>query len=434
MIARQTLRALAHRNFRLFFAGQSVSLVGTWMQQVAMAWLVYELTGSAWWLGVVGFAGQVPSLFVSPVAGVLVDRHDRRRTVLLTQTLAMLQAFALAALELTGAIRVWHVVALGGFIGLVNAVDMPARQAFLTEMVPRREDLGNAIALNSSMFNGARLVGPALAALVLARAGAGVCFLLNGLSFLAVLASLAAMRVPPRDPEARPRGPLGRGLREGFAYAFGFAPIRSLLLLLAVVSTAGMAYQVLLPVVATELLGGREATYGLLTAASGVGALAAAVYLASRHSVLGLGKWVAGAPALLGAGVLAVSFCTRPGPALPLAALTGFAMMIHMAASNTILQTIVDEDKRGRVMSLYTMAFLGTAPVGSLAGGALAARYGVEVALRCSAAVGLAGAAAFALYMPRLRALVRPIYVRLGILPGLSGNVPGDTPVAAGEA
>ncbi len=286
---RPLLRALGHRNFRLFFLGQGISLIGTWMQQVAVAWLVLVLTGSPLWLGVVGFAGQIPALVLAPFAGVLVDRWDRYRLILLTQTLAMLQAFVLAALALSGTVEVWQVAVLSLLLGAVNAFDMTARQAFLTDLVERGEDLPNAIALNSSLVNGARLVGPALAGLLLAWTSPGVCFLVNGISYLAVLAALLALRVPRHQP--LPAGvPLMRQLREGFAYAFGFAPIRALLLLLALVSLLGMAYSVLLPVFATEVLGGGAGTLGLLSAASGVGALGSAVVLAARRSVVGLGR------------------------------------------------------------------------------------------------------------------------------------------------
>ena len=433
MSLRTALRALAHRNFRLFFAGQTVSLVGTWMQQLAMGWVVFDRWHSARLLGVVGFCGQVPAFFLAPFAGVLLDRVNRHRAILVTQTAAMLQAFALAGLVLSDTVEGWHLVVLALVVGVINAFDMPARQAFLTEMVATKDDLGNAIALNSSMFNGARLVGPALAGFVLAAVGAGWCFLANGLSFLAVLAALLAMRVPPRPLPPR-HGPLLHGLREGFAYAFGFPPIRTLLLLVALVSTAGMAFQVLMPVLATEGLGGDARTLGYLTAASGAGALAGAVFLAARHNVVGLGRWIAASPAAFAAALVALSFAGTLPAALPLLAAAGFAMMLHMASSNTVLQTIVDEDKRGRVMSLYTMAFMGAAPLGSLLGGALAEHFGVAVTFRAAAAVCLIGAVAFARGLPRLRAQVRPLYVRLGILPELDGRLPAEEPTLGPSA
>lgn len=416
------LRALAHRNFRLFFAGQLVSLIGTWMQQLALAWLVFQLTRSPGWLGLVGFAGQVPSFFLAPLAGVVADRVNRHRLIVATQTLMMLQAFAVAALDLTGAITVWHILFLSLFLGLVTVFDMTGRQAFLTEMVERREDLANAIALNSSMFNGARLVGPALAGLVLAQTSAGVCFLLNGVSYLAVLAALLAMRVTPRRRE-KPRTGLVQGVREGFGYAFGFPPIRALLLLLALVSLLGISYTVLLPVFATDVLQGGPETLGFLSTAAGLGALAGALLLASRKTVLGLGRWIATMPAVFGLALMAFAFCERLLPALACLLVAGFALMVQMAASNTVLQTIVDEDKRGRVMSLYTMAFMGTAPLGSLLAGFLGDALGVSVAVLLAGAGCVLGSVLFLVHYPALRRLIRPIYRQMGILPELATGV-----------
>ncbi|HZT81095.1 MAG TPA: MFS transporter [Gemmataceae bacterium] len=420
------LRALGHRNYRLYFIGQGVSLIGTWMQQVAAAWLVFELTHSSWWLGVVNFAGQMPAFFVAPFAGVLVDRWNRHRLLILTQTLMMLQAFALAALALTHVIHVWHLLALSALLGLVNAFDMTGRQAFLTQIVARREDLANAIALNSSMVNGTRLVGPALAGVVLAGAGAGVCFLVNGISYLAVLAALLAMCVTQAERKA-PHPPLVQGLREGFAYAFGFPPIRALLLLLAAASLMGFSYAVLLPVFATDVLHGGARMLGVLTAASGVGALLAAMWLAARKTVLGLGRVIAVAPAAAGLGLIAFSFSQWWWLSAPLLSVTGFALMAQMASSNTILQTIVDEDKRGRVMSLYTMAFLGMSPLGSLLIGWLADVLGAPAALLISGVSCVLASLAFAPYLPSLRARVRPIYTRLGILPQAAAGVQAAT-------
>jgi MFS family permease len=424
--ARRPFRALAHRNFRLFCVGQGVSLIGTWAQQVAAAWLVYQLTGSPLWLGLVAFAGQIPSFFLAPVAGVFVDRLPRRRLLLVTQTLAMLQAFGLAALALTGAVEVWHVVVLNVALGAVTAFDMTARQVFLTELVATREDTANAIALNSSLVNGARLLGPAVAGFAVAHAGAGVCFLVNGASYVAVLAVLFAIAVLGRA--VPPRGRVWHELGEGLRYAFGFTPIRSLLSLLAVMSVAGAAQTTILPVVAANLPGGGPDTFGLLAAASGVGALAAALVLAARVSVVGLGRWLAAAPALFGAALVGLSFAGSVFTAAAALALAGFAVMTHMAASNTVLQTVAEEAKRGRVMSLYTAAFYGAAPLGSLAAGALAESAGLAPALWAVAGVGVAASAVFALRLPRLRELVRPIYVRLGILPEPGAAGP-STPV-----
>jgi MFS family permease len=425
MASHHPLRALAHRNFRLFFAGQGLSLVGTWVQSLALSWMVPGLVPpdqAPAWLGVVTFAGQIPAFFLSPVAGVLVDRWNRHRLIVLTQTLAMLQAAALAVLTLTGAIDIWSVLALNLFIGLVNVFDMTGRQAFLTEMVADRGDLGNAIALNSSLVNGARLVGPFLAGGLLALTdNPGLCFVINALSYLAVIVALLAMRVAPPRPRAGRRHPWHE-LREGLAYAFGFAPIRAILLLLALVSAAGMSYAVLLPLIARDQLHGDAVTLAVLTAASALGALLAAGLLAARASVLGLGKWIAAAPVLMGASLAAFSFTDSPWLAAPLMAVIGFAAMLNMAASNTVLQTIVDEDKRGRVMSLYTLAFLGVTPVGGLLAGLLANAAGIPFTLRVGAALCAAGGLAFATQLGRLRQLVRPLYVRLGILPDLGSS------------
>src|SRR5437763_4878259 len=412
------LRALGHRNFRLFFAGQGISLIGTWMQQVALAWLVYELTRSPLWLGLVGFAGQIPSFFLAPVAGVLVDRHNRHRLLLLTQTLAMAQAALVAVLAWSGLIAVWHILLLSTFLGLVNAFDMPARQAFLTDMVTDRNALANAIALNSSLVNGARLIGPALAGLLLAEAGAAVCFFVNAGSYVAVLAAMLAMQVPTRAPV--PGGRMVSGVSEGFVYAFGFPPIRSILLLVSLMSLAGMPYTVLLPVFATDVLGGGARTLGLLSAATGVGALIAALLLAGRRSVLGLGRWIALSPGAFGLLLVAFGLSRSLGLSLLLLAGLGFALLMHLAASNTVLQTIVEEDKRGRVMSLYTMAFIGVAPLGSLLFGAVADATGAPTAMLAAGCCCIVGSVVFAVHLPVLRERVRPIYMQLGILPEMA--------------
>jgi MFS family permease len=418
---RQLLRSLAHRNYRLYFAGQSVSLIGTWMQQIAMSWLVFEMTQSSFQLGVVLFAGQIPALFLSPVAGVLIDRWDRHRVLLLTQSLAMVQAFLLAFLTLGGFVAVWQLIVLSLFLGIVNTFDMTTRQAFLSELVTNRGDLGNAIALNSSMVNGARLVGPTLAGILLAQTSAGVCFLVNGLSYLAVLLALLAMRLSPSRRQ-RHTAPLWEGLREGFGYVAGFAPIRTLLLL-GLASMAGTSYTVLLPEFTVRRLQGDAHTLGFLTAASGLGALTGALFLASRKSVLGLGRWILLSLTLLGAGLLAFARVADLKLSLLVLFALGFAMMVEMAASNTLLQTIVAEDKRGRVMSFYTMAFLGMAPLGSLLTGALAAWFGPPITFLLNGLACLSGAILFGLSLPRLRVLVRPIYVSLNILPEITAGI-----------
>jgi MFS family permease len=426
------LGALKHRNFRLFFFGQSISLIGTWMQQVAMIWLVYRLSNSAFLLGLVGFCSQIPSFFLAPVAGVFTDRWNLHRTILLTQSLAMCQAIILAVLTLTGSVAVWHVLALSVCMGLVTAFDIPARQAFLIQMVDGRENLTNAIGLNSSMFNGARLIGPAIAGFLIAVVGEGVCFLLNALSYVAVLAALLAMRLPLQATTKTPKN-VTHELIEGFRYAFGFLPIREILMLLALVNLAAMPLTVLLPVFATNVLQGGPDTLGLLTAAMGLGALIGALSLASRKSVLGLGRQIAWASALFGLSLIAFSFSHVLWLSMLLLVICGFAVMMETAASNTILQTIVDDDKRGRVMSFYAMAFLGVAPLGSLLAGGLASRLGAAHVVQLAASMCIVGSLVFAWRLPTLRKFVRPIYRRIGILPDVTAGIPCEAEVTVPE-
>jgi MFS family permease len=395
-----------------------------------MIWLVYRLvyglSDAELILGLVGFCSQAPSFFLAPLAGVYTDRWNLHRTILATQSLAMLQAAVLVGLALSGVVAVWHVMLLGVFLGLVNAFDVPARQAFLVRMVEGRESLASAIGLNSSMFNGARLVGPAVAGVLIAAAGEWLCFLVNAVSYVAVLAALMAMRLAPPE-QAKPRRHVLHELREGVAYAFGFVPIRALLSLLAAVSLAAMPLAVLMPVFAKEVLEGGPGTLGMLTAAQGLGALGGALVLASRRSVLGLGRQIAWTSGMVGLGLIAFSLSTVLWLSLGLLALTGFAMMMEMAASNTILQTIVEDDKRGRVMSLYAMAFLGTAPLGSLLAGALASRIGAVYTVELAGAACVIGSLLFARRLPALRAVVRPIYERIGILPEVTPGAPSAT-------
>lgn len=410
------MRAFRSRNYRLYFAGQSVSLTGTWMQQVAMNWLVYRLTDSAFLLGLVSFVGQVPSFLLTPVAGVLADRRNRRPLLIVTQSLAMLQAALLAVVVLAHRVQVWQIILLSLFLGVVNSFDIPTRQAFVVEMVDHREDLGNAIALNSSMVNGARLIGPSLAGILVAAVGEGICFVLNALSYLAVIGALSAMRVAPRELGRERPHPL-QELREGFSYAYGFAPIRSILLLVSLVSLMGMPYAVLMPIFAREVLHGGVHTFGFLMAASGVGALTGTLYLAARKSVLGLGRVIVRAVLFFGGGIIV--FALSPFLPLSLAALAaaGFGAMSLVASSNTILQTIVEEDKRGRVMSFFAMSFIGMAPFGSLMAGTLAGIIGARETLLIGGGACLAGAFFFARQLPALRAEIRPHYARMGIIP-----------------
>ena len=409
-------RALKYRNFRLFFMGQGLSLIGTWMQLTATAWLVWRMSHSALLLGVVGFATRIPSFVLSPFAGVLVDRVDRYRLVLLTQILSMIQALMLAGLMYSGRIAMWHVVVLSFLLGVINALDVPARQSFLIQMVDRREDLTNAIALNSSMFNSARLIGPAVAGLLIAASGEGVCFLLNGLSYIAVIAGLLMMRIPPITETSRKTAVL-QNLKDGFSYAFGFPPIRSLLLLLALVSLTGASYSQLLPIFAQEILHGDARTQGFLVSASAAGALAGALYLAGRRSVAGLARVIAWSPALFGAGLMVLGLSSRLWISFAAMPVIGLGMLVQIASTNTVLQTIVEDDKRGRVMSLYSMAFLGMVPIGSLLSGTLAHLIGAPLTMVLCGICCIAGAIAFIRKLPGLRKLLRPIYVRQGILP-----------------
>lgn len=417
------LRALKSRNYRLFFGGQIVSMTGSWMTSVATSWLVYRLTGSALLLGLVNFAGQFPAAVISPFAGIYIDRWDKHRLLLRTQTLSMLQSLALAALTLSGRITIPWLVWLNVIEGVINAFDMPCRQSFLVEMIDRKEDLGNAIALNSSLVNAARLLGPSIGGVVIASAGEGWCFLIDGVSFLAVLAALAAMRLAPRALDRRRHPPVLEALREGWAYASGFAPIRSIMLLLSLVCLVGVPYTVLIPVFAAKILRGGPHTLGLLMTCSGCGALLAAVWLAARRSVRGLGGVIPAATAGFGAALIAFSFSRSLWLSCPLIVLAGAGFMIQLASSNTIIQTIVEDDKRGRVMSFFMLAFLGSAPFGSLFAGSFADRFGAPATLRVGGVCCLLGAAWFARGLPELRRLIRPIYQRMGIIPEIASAV-----------
>jgi len=416
------LRALRYRNYRLFFTGQSVSLIGTWMTQIATGWLVYRLTGSAWLLGIVGFASRIPTFVLGPFAGVWVDRWNRHRTLVVTQILSMLQSFALAGLALAGVITIREIIWLGLAQGIINAFDMPARQAFVIQMVEDRADLGNAIALNSSMVNVARLLGPSIAGVIIAAVGEGYCFLIDGFSYLAVIASLLAMRIAPVQ-QRRAEKAILHELKEGWNYVTHFVPIRSILLLLALISLVGMQYTVLMPIFAGQVLHGGAHTLGFLMGASGVGALTGAMFLATRKNVLGLGRMIPLAAAGFGTGLIALGLSRFLWLSLLLMLFIGCTMMIQMASSNTILQTIVEDDKRGRVMSFYSMAFLGMAPFGSLLAGGLAHYIGAPRTVMISGIICIAGAGGFASQLSVMRELVRPIYRTLGIIPEIASGI-----------
>ncbi len=384
-------RALRSRNYRLFFGGQVFSLIGTWMSLVATTWLVYRLTHSALWLGLVGFSGQILTFVLSPFTGVLADRWDRRRILIATQTLGMVQSFALAGLALSGTITAWQVLVLGSVQGLINAFDIPARQSFVVDMVEKKEDLGNAIALNSLLFNSARLIGPSIAGVIIAVSGEGACFLVDGFSYLGVIFALRAMQVTVRvRPEGRKH--VLHELAEGVRYAFGRSSIRGLLILVAFMSLVGMPFSVLLPVYAKDILGGNSDTYGWLLAASGMGALCGSAYLATRKNAAGLGRDIVRSIALFGAGLVLFAFSRVLWFSMVLMALVGFGMIVQMAASNTLIQTRVEDDKRGRVMSFFAMAFMGMMSVGSLLAGSAAHRIGAPLTLFACGAACLAGA------------------------------------------
>ncbi len=419
-------RTLRYRNFRLFFIGQGISLIGTWMQHIAMAWLVYRLTNSALLLGLVGFSSQIPTFLLSPLAGVLADRYDRRSILLITQILAMMQAFILAFLTLTHTIAVWHIIIMGILLGVINSFDIPARQSFVIEMVEKKEALGNAIALNSLMFNMARLVGPSIAGILVALTGEGICFLLNGISFVAVIISLMVMTTNAKKEKAHHKNVM-HGLKEGFDYAFGFAPIKSILMLLGTVSLLGASYVTLMPVFAKDILQGGPKTLGFLMAAVGVGALIGTLYLASRRGVLRLGNIIPISSAIFSVGMIFFSFSNNLWASMAILVTIGFGFMVQMALSNTVLQTIVEDDKRGRVMSFYSMAFMGMTPLGSLIAGYLANIIGAPKTLMISGLVSALASLLFAARIPHLVNIVHPIYEKISIAPEVARGISAAT-------
>lgn len=395
-------RAFHHRNYRLFFAGQMISLIGTWMQTVAQSWLVYRLTGSAELLGLMGFASQGPVFLLATLGGVVADRFDRHRIMLMTQTGAMVLAAILAGLTLTERVEVWELFTLAALLGISNAFDVPARQAFIVEIVGH-DDLPNAIALNSSLFNGARLFGPAIAGLLVAAGGEGWCFALNAVSYLAVIAGLLAMR-RQRKPTPPSQGGVLAHIREGFSFVAGHAPIRVLMLLLGICSLMGISYTVLMPIFADRILGGGPAGLGMLMSASGLGAFAAAILLAARSNPEGLENWVAHGSVAF--GLMLVLFSLSPWFWLSAAILVGagFAFMVQMAATNTLIQTMVPDRYRGRTMALYSIMFIGMSPFGALLAGMLAGRIGAPPTVALGGLICAAAAILFHRHLPRLRA------------------------------
>lgn len=402
------LRSLRHRNFRLFAAGQLISMTGTWVQLVAQSWLIYRLTGRATLLGLVGFAGNFPIFLLAPIGGALADRFERRRIIVVTQAISMVLAFVLAALTLGGIVREWHIVALAAGLGIIHAFDIPARQSFLVEMVGR-EDLINAIGLNSSLFNGARMAGPAVAGILVAAIGEGWCFLINAISFAAVLVALLAIRVPPLQAPAK-ASTLSR-IREGFAFAARERPVRALLVMLAFLSLVGMPFMVLMPVFADRVLFGGPAAYGILMSAAGMGALAGAIALASRRDVTGLGGWVA--RSAIGFGSLLAVFSLSRSMWLSVLLLLpiGFTMMLQISSSNTLIQTMVPDALRGRVMSVYSMMFMGMAPLGALLAGWSADRIGAPTTVLIGGTACVVAAVIFRWSLPRLRADARRLII-----------------------
>jgi MFS family permease len=423
-------RALRHRNFRLFFGGQTISLIGTWMTRIATAWLVYRLTHSALLLGTVSFAGQIPTFLVAPFAGVWIDRWDRRQVLVWTQTLAMVQSFALAGLTFSGHITIHWILFLSVMQGIINAFDMPGRQSFMVQMVEDRADLSNAIAINSSMVNVARLIGPSLAGMLIAVTSEAWCFLIDGISYIAVIASLLMMHVHV-PAIVRKATSTFHEMKEGWSYVSGFLPIRTILMLFAVVSLMGMPFVVLMPVFAATVLHGGPHTLGFLMGAMGVGALASALSLAARRNVRGLIRMIPVAAGVFGLGLIGFGLSSTFWLSMAMVLVAGAGMMQGMAASNTIIQTLVDEDKRGRVMSYYTMAFMGMAPFGSLLAGTMAHAIpstplwifsktmlaGAQWTVIINGLVVVLGAAWFATRLPALRVVVRPIYQEMGIIP-----------------
>ncbi len=421
-----TLRALRHRNFQLFFAGQLISLIGTWMQNVAQAWLVYRLTGSAVLLGSVAFASQIPVFLIAPLGGTTADRHNRQRIVILTQTASMILAFILAAITLSGVVQVWHVFVLAALLGVVNAYDIPARQAFLMDMVGR-EDLMNAIALNSSMFNGARVIGPAVAGVLVARIGEGWCFFANAVSYIAVIAGLMMMRV--HIATARPRGSALEHIVEGFRFVHQARPIRALLLLLALVSLVGMPYAVLMPIFADQILHGGARGLGLLMGATGIGALVGAIALAAKQGLKGLGRWVATCSAAFGTSLILFAYSRHFWLSAALLLPVGASMMVQMAASNTLIQSMAPDQLRGRVMAVYSMMFMGMAPFGALFAGLLAHGLGAPMTVAIGGAACIAGSLVFAARLPMFRGEARQLIVAQG----LAGGDPEDEIATARE-
>jgi MFS family permease len=423
-------RALNHRNYQYFFTGQLLSLIGTWMQSVAQAWLVYRLTGSTVLLGLITFSGQIPVFLLAPVGGAIADKYNRQRILQITQTTAMILASVLTLLTLTGTIEVWHIFVLSALLGLTNAFDIPTRQAFIVDIV-RRTDLTNAIALNSSMFNGARIVGPAVAGLLVATVGEGWCFGINAVSYIAVLTGLFLIRIETQKKVPMPGSAISN-IVEGFKFVAKTSPVRSLLLLLGVVSLMGSPYAVLMPIFADQILNGGVSGLGILMGASGVGALAGALALAARKSLKGLGRWIAFASAGFGTCLILFSFSRSFWLSAAFLVPAGFAMMIQMAASNTLVQSMIPDNLRGRVMAVYSMMFMGMAPLGAMFAGTVAQTIGAPYTVAIGGAVCILAAVIFALNLSEFRSEAREIIIALNMASGSPVDRPtGESAILA---
>ena len=418
-----TFRALRHRNFKLFVYGQGLSLIGTWIQQVAVVWLVYQLTNSAFWLGVIGFTGQIPLFLLAPFAGVYADRANRHKLLLYTQTLALVQALVISILVFTGVIEIWHLIILSLMLGVINAFDMPIRQSFVVEMIDnQKSDLGNAIAFNSSIVNGARLIGPSIAGILIATVGEGWCFLLNALSFVGVLISLLRMKLEPFSPKYKETSVLTE-ISEGFKYTFGFHPMRYLIILLSIVGLMSTSITLLYPVIAKEYLGGGADIFGFLMSAYGTGALVGAFFLLNKKTVLGLGSLIGIAATIFGISLIAFSFSRVFIVSITMMAFAGLGMMLHVASTNTLLQTLSNSKMRGRVMSFYAMAFVGMTPFGSLLAGTLGSSISAPAAILISGSVCLLSALIYLNKLPVIKNILRPIYRDMGILPQIAEGI-----------
>lgn len=414
--------SLHSRNYRLYFTGQGISLIGTWMQNIALSWLIYRLTGSVFLLGLVGFTSLIPTFVLAPFTGVLTDRYNRLHIMMLAQVFFMLQALTMAVLVLFNLVEVWHIIALSLVYGMIMAFDAPARQSLVVELIDNPADLGNAIALNSAIFNGGRLVGPAIAGITIAAVGEGICFLLNAVSFFAVITALLQIKIPVKQVAIYPPN-FKKSFKEGFQYTFKSVPIRTIIILLAIMSLFGLSFIVLLPAYAKEILLGSSDTLGYLMSALGAGALLGSIYMAARKTVLGLGKIITASTCLLGFAIVLSSFSEKIHFSLFVFFFGGLSMILLLSSLNTMLQTIADEDKRGRVMSFYAMALMGTSPIGNLMAGTVASGIGIPYTLLICGTITIFSGVWFGLNLNSFRKFVRPIYIIKGILPGIPNDI-----------